>query len=66
MSTPAITPHASFAICTRSAKVLLGVMARNAGAVAMGSTMTNRELAARRLYSRMVIVLVGYRITSIV
>jgi hypothetical protein len=35
----------------RSSGVLLGVIARNAGAVASGSTITNSELVASKMYS---------------
>ena len=37
---------------TRCSGLLLGVMARNAGTVAIGSTMTKSELVASRTYSR--------------
>jgi len=51
ISTPAMTQHAIRAILIRCCSVSVGVMARNAGTVANGSTMTNRELAARKIYS---------------
>ena len=50
-STTAVVQHASRAVRKRSSGVLLGVIARNAGAAASGSTMTNKELAASRMYS---------------
>ena len=39
------------AVLLRSFGVSSGVMARNAGTVASGSTITNSELAASRMYS---------------
>src|ERR1041384_4341375 len=50
-STPAITQQASRAVRMRSCGVSVGVIARNAGTVASGSTMTKSELAASRMYS---------------
>ena len=50
-STAVMVMQAIRAIWNRSPGVLSTVMARNAGAVAKGSTMTNRELAANKLYS---------------
>ena len=50
-STMAIVPHASRAVRKRCSGVLFGVIASNAGAVASGSTITNSELAASRMYS---------------
>src|SRR6266404_3313693 len=50
-STPAATQQASRAMRMRCAGVSVGVIARNAGIVANGSMMTNRELAASRMYS---------------
>ena len=51
-STAAVTQHASRAVLTRCSGLSLGVMARNAGTVAIGSTMTKSELVASRTYSR--------------
>src|SRR5258707_5437306 len=49
--TAVIVAQARRAIWNRCAGVLSTVMARNAGAVAIGSTITNNELTARELYS---------------
>src|SRR5438552_8404896 len=51
INTPAITQQARPAMRTRCSGVSVGVMARKAGTVASGSTMTKSELAARRTYS---------------
>src|SRR5436190_1018528 len=51
INTPAVTQHATRAIRIRSAGVSVGVIARKAGTVAKGSTMTKRELVASRMYS---------------
>ena len=50
-STPAATQQASRAMRVRCSVVSLGVIARNAGTVASGSTITNSELAASKMYS---------------
>ena len=50
-NTPAATQHASRAVRRRCAGVSVGVMVRNAGTVASGSTITNSELAASKMYS---------------
>ena len=48
-STPAATQQASRAILMRCSGVSVGVIARNAGTVASGSTITKSELAASRM-----------------
>ena len=48
---PAATVQASRAVRNRCAGDSFGVMAKNAGAVASGSMITNSELAARMMYS---------------
>ena len=55
--TPAVTKHASFAVRMRCSGVSLGVMARNAGTTASGSTITKSELAASTMYSSRLIKL---------
>src|SRR5579863_52919 len=50
-STAAMAQHATLAVRSRCSGVSLGVMVRNAGTVASGSTMTNNELPASRIYS---------------
>ena len=54
-STPAATRLASRAMRTRSATVLLGVMAKKAGTLAIGSIMTKSDVAASNVYSRRLI-----------
>jgi hypothetical protein len=49
--TPPATQQASRAIRMRLAGESVGVIARNAGSVAIGSTMMNSELKARRMYA---------------
>ena len=49
--TPAVTQQASPAIRIRCSGVSFGVMVRNAGTVASGSTITNSEPTASRMYS---------------
>ena len=49
-NTPAATQQASRAILIRCSGVSVGVMARNAGTAASGSTITKSELAASRMY----------------
>ena len=49
--TPAVTQHASRAVRMRCSAVSFGVMARNAGTTASGSTITKSELAASKIYS---------------
>ena len=51
MSTPAITQQASRAVWIRCSCDSFGVMAKKAGTVAIGSTMTKSELIARKVYS---------------
>src|SRR5262245_4299184 len=51
---PTATKQATLAILSRWVMLLCAVMARNAGTVAMGSTMTKRELNARTPYSNRV------------
>src|SRR5438034_318475 len=53
--TPAMTQQARRAMRIRCSGVSAGVMARKAGTVANGSTMTKRELAASSVYSVRVI-----------
>src|SRR6266404_3972507 len=55
MSTPAMTQQARRAMRIRSWGVSEGVMARKAGTVASGSTITKRELVANKIYSGRVI-----------
>src|SRR5260221_685389 len=55
-STPAMTPQASRAMRMRDSGESCGVMAMNAGTVASGSTITNNELAASRIYSERLMV----------
>ena len=50
-STAAVVQQATLAVRSRSSGVSVGVIARNAGAVATGSTITNSELAASKVYS---------------
>lgn len=50
-NTAAVVPQATLAVRNRCSGVSLGVMARKAGAVASGSTITNNELPASRMYS---------------
>jgi hypothetical protein len=50
-NTPAVTRQAIRAILIRCSGVSWGVMARKASTVATGSTITNNELAAKRMYS---------------
>jgi len=49
--TPAATQHASRAVRMRCSAESFGVMARNAGTTARGSTITKSELAASKMYS---------------
>jgi hypothetical protein len=49
--TPPATPQANHIILIRLAGESLGVIARKAGRTAIGSTITNNELNASRMYS---------------
>lgn len=51
VSTIAVVRHATRAVRNRCSGVSPGVIARNVGAVASGSTITNSELSANRMYS---------------
>ena len=48
---PAAVVQASRAVRSRCSRESFGVIARNAGAVASGSMITNSELAANTMYS---------------
>ncbi len=51
MRTPAVIQQAKRAILMRCSGESVGVIARKAGTVASGSTMTKSELEARKMYS---------------
>ena len=48
---PAATQQASRAVRTRCSGMSFGVIARKAGTAASGSTITNSELSANKMYS---------------
>src|SRR4051812_4221847 len=54
-NTVAATPQPRRAVRDRCSSVWFEVMAKNAGTAAKGSTITNSELAASRMYSRRLI-----------
>jgi len=56
--TPADTQHANLAVRMRCSAVSFGVMARNAGTTASGSTITKSELAANTMYASKLIELI--------